>query len=59
MEEITVVRKRTQIWPILLTLLLLTLIVLAVVWMMGSSSSVDISWNQLTHLGRSHIHGIT
>ena len=35
MHEITVVKRRTRVWPILLTLLLLAFVVLAILWVMG------------------------
>jgi hypothetical protein len=35
MEEISVVRRRTRIWPIVLLLVLIALVVLAVLWMAG------------------------
>lgn len=35
MEEISVVRRRTRIWPIVLLLILIALVVLAVLWMAG------------------------
>ena len=35
MHEITVVKRRTRVWPILLILLLAALIVLAILWATG------------------------
>ena len=35
MHEITVVKRRTRVWPIVLTLFLLALAVLAVLWATG------------------------
>ena len=35
MHEITVVKRRTRVWPIVLTLFLLAIIVLAIMWMTG------------------------
>jgi peptidoglycan/LPS O-acetylase OafA/YrhL len=35
MEEITVVKRRARLWPMLLMLLLVVLIVLAALWMYG------------------------
>ena len=35
MEEISVVRQRTRIWPVVLLLILIALVVLAVLWMAG------------------------
>lgn len=35
MHEITVVKRRTRMWPIVLTLLLLAFIVLAILWATG------------------------
>lgn len=35
MDEITIVRRRSRLAPILLTLLLVALLILAALWMMG------------------------
>ena len=35
MEEISVVKRRTRIWPVVLLLILIALVVLAVLWMAG------------------------
>ena len=35
MEEISIVKRRTRIWPIVLLLILIALVVLAVLWMAG------------------------
>jgi hypothetical protein len=35
MHEITVVKRRTRVWPIVLTLFLLAIVVLAIMWMTG------------------------
>jgi len=35
MEDISVVRRRTHIWPIVPFLILIALVVLAVLWMAG------------------------
>jgi hypothetical protein len=45
MEEITIVKRRSRVWPILITLFLLALIVLAALWMMGDRP-VSVSWDQ-------------
>jgi hypothetical protein len=44
MEEISVVRRRTRIWPVVLLLILIALVVLAVLWMAGyfQPSVVDV-----------------
>jgi hypothetical protein len=59
MEEITVVRKRSRVWPVLITLLLLALIVLGVLWLMGSEPTMDVGWNELMEIGRSSTRGTT
>ena len=56
MEEITIVRKRSRLWPILLAILLLVVIVLAVLWLMGNQSTVDV-WNQVIEIGRRNASG--
>jgi hypothetical protein len=38
MHEITVVKRRTRVWPIVLILLLAALIVLAILWATGYMS---------------------
>jgi hypothetical protein len=61
MEEITVVRRRSRVWPLLITLLLVALIVVAALWLMGSQP-VDFGWNELnelTELERRSSIGIT
>jgi hypothetical protein len=35
MEEISVVKRRTRLWPVVLLLILIALVVLAVLWMAG------------------------
>ena len=57
MEEITVVRKRSQIWTALLVVLLLAVIVLAVLWLMGSDARTDVGWNGIIEFGRRTING--
>lgn len=52
MEEISIVKRRSRVWPILITLFLLALIVLAAVWMMGDRP-VDVSYDQPIELERS------
>jgi uncharacterized membrane protein YcaP (DUF421 family) len=59
MQEITIVRRRTRLWPILIALLVLALIVLAVLWLMGSQPVTEVSWNELIELGRRSTNGIT
>lgn len=57
MEEIAIVRKRSQVWTALLIILLLAAIVLAVLWFMGSEVRTDIGWNGLIEVGRESING--
>jgi hypothetical protein len=57
MEEITVVRKRSQMWTSLLVILLLAVIVLAVLWLMGSDARTDVGWNGIIEFGRRSING--
>jgi hypothetical protein len=56
MEEITIVKRRSRVWPILVTLFLVALIVLAALWMMGDRP-VNVSWDQLIELGRRSTDG--
>ena len=35
MEEISIVKRRTRIWPVVLLLIVIALVVLAVLWMAG------------------------
>jgi hypothetical protein len=39
MEELTIVRKRTRVWPILLTLVVLALIAIAIFYAMGDRAA--------------------
>jgi hypothetical protein len=57
MEEITVVRKRSQMWTALLVILFLAVIVLAVLWLMGSDARTDVGWNGIIEFGRRSING--
>jgi hypothetical protein len=57
MEEITIVRKRSQVWMALLVILLIAAIVLAVLWLMGGDPRTDIGWNELNQFGRETING--
>jgi hypothetical protein len=59
MDEITVVRRRSRVWPIVIALIVVALIALAVLWMMGNQPVVDIGWNQVLELGRRSTRGIT
>jgi hypothetical protein len=56
MEEITIVKKRSRLWPTLLAILLLAVIVLAVLWLMGNQPTVD-AWNEVIELGRRNVSG--
>jgi hypothetical protein len=58
MEEISIVKKRSRLWPIVLAILLLVVIVLAVLWLMGNQTTPDVGWNQVIELGRRNINGI-
>ena len=59
MDEISIVKKRTRVWPIVLTILLLAIVVLAVLWFIGSSARTDLGWHEVTDLiGRRNISGI-
>ena len=57
MEEITIVRKRSHVWTALLVILLLAVILLAVVWLMGSDARTDVGWNEIIEFGRRTING--
>ena len=59
MEEITIVRRRTRIWPILIALVVLALIVLAVFWLMGTPPATDVGSNEFIELGRRSMNGLT
>ena len=41
MEELTIVRKRSRVWPMLIALLVLVLIAAAVFYVMGGTAAVD------------------
>ena len=57
MEEITIVRKRSHVWTALLVILLLAVILLAVLWLMGSDVRTDVGWNEIIEFGRRNING--
>lgn len=58
MEEISVVKKRSRLWPILLAILLVVAIVLIALWLMGSNTTTtDIGVNGLFELGGRSVHG--
>ena len=57
MEEITIVRKRSHIWTVLLVILLLVAIAIAVLWLTGSDVTNDVRWNDVIELGRRSING--
>ena len=57
MEEIAIVRKRSQVWVALLVILLIAAIVLAVLWLMGGEVRTDVGWNQIIEFGRRTING--
>lgn len=50
MEEITIVRRRSRLWPILFVLILLALAVLAALWLLGGPAPVDFGFNQFVEL---------
>ena len=41
MEELTIVRKRTRLWPILLVLIVLAIIAVVVLYAIGSTTTVE------------------
>jgi hypothetical protein len=43
MQEISVVKRRARIWPVVLLLLLLAFIVLATLWVMGYFGPTEIN----------------
>jgi len=43
MEQLPIVRKRTNVWPILIAVLLLGLVLAAVFLMMGDQAVTDVS----------------
>ena len=57
MEEISIVRKRSRLWPILLAILVLVAIVLMVLWLMGHEPTASVGWNEVIDLGRRNISG--
>ena len=59
MDEITVVRKRSRVWPIVILLLVLALAVVAVLWLMGNQPALDVGWNLVTNPGGRSTNGIT
>ena len=53
MDEITIVRKRSRLWPMLLAILLIVAIVLITLWLMGSTTTTttgDVGLNELLRL---------
>jgi hypothetical protein len=59
MEEITIVRKRSRLWPILIALIVLAAIVLAALWLMGREPAADFGWNGFIEIGRRIQSGTT
>lgn len=45
MEEISIVRRRSRLWPIVLAVLVLAAVVLAALWFIGSRPAADIGWH--------------
>jgi multidrug resistance efflux pump len=50
MDEITVVRKRSRLWPALLAILLVVAIVLVVLWLMGTNTPTTADVSELFEL---------
>lgn len=58
MEEISVVRKRSRLWPAVLAILLIAAIVLIALWLMGSNpTTTDVNFNEMFELGRRSTSG--
>ena len=57
MEEISIVKKRSRFWPVLLAIVLLVVIVLAVLWLVGDRTITDVGWNDVIELGRRYSSG--
>jgi hypothetical protein len=57
MEEISIVRKRSRLWVVLIAIVLLAVIVLAVLWLMGNQGTTNIGWNDFIDVGRRSISG--
>ena len=57
MEEISIVRKRSRVWAIVLAILLLVAIVIAVLWFMGDQSRAASNLGDVIELGRRSISG--
>jgi len=49
MERLAIVKRRTRVWPILLTLIVLAIVVLAIVAIVGDRWPVDIGLGRLMH----------
>jgi hypothetical protein len=59
MEEISIVKKRSRAWPIVVTILVLALILLAAFWFIGDSAQADLGWRDvIDQVGRRSISGI-
>ena len=59
MDEISIVKKRTRVWPIVLTILLLAIVVLAILWFMGNTPQTDLGWREvIDEVGRRSTSGI-
>jgi hypothetical protein len=59
MDEISIVKKRTRVWPIVLTILLLAFVVLAILWFMGNTPQTDLGLREvIDEVGRRSISGI-
>jgi hypothetical protein len=57
MEEITIVRKRSRLWPVLLTILLLAVVIFVVLWLMGNERIANVVSNGIIEFGRRSISG--
>ena len=57
MDEITIVKKRTRIWPILLTLRIIAVLVLVVLYIIGARSMTTVGWNDIVEYGRRSARG--
>ena len=57
MDEITIVRKRSRLWPILLAVLLVAAIVFIALWLMGSQATPDVRWDGLSEFERRYFSG--
>jgi hypothetical protein len=60
MEEITIVKKRSRLGPILLVILLLVAIVIAALWLLGGqAAAAEISWYDGIDTARRNVSGTT